>query len=380
MNAMKKRLTALLLLAAAVTLCGCGSFFDKEYVYETHFEPPANAAVPDADNAAVGSLDELKDILRAMVAEGSQSRVLRFDPAYEGDVNADLADACWQIRTQDALCAYCVENISYDVAKIMGRYEALLTVSYGKTAAERESIVQLPYAAEATEVLREAMETGQRSLVLLIERSSHTAEDMADLVLDIYRESPAITPREPVVEVDMTSGGDTQRLYVIELDYGLPEELRAARRDELAALDLFAGMDTAGLSESERAMLACCALIVRSRYTGDAQKNSIYDALIGRKADSRGFALAYVEYCRRLGLTCELVQGQYRQMDYCWNIVQIDGAYYHVDAAACRRDGLEAGFLLDDESAWGAYRWDYFAYPHCVGPLCAADLIRPSLP
>ena len=46
--------------------------------------------------------------------------------------------------------------------------------------------------------------------------------------------------------------------------------------------------------------------------------------------------------------------------------------------AACYRDGLEAGILLDDESAWGAYRWDYFSYPHCTGPLRCADLFRAS--
>ena len=376
---MRKRLTALLLLAAAaVTLCGCGSFFDKEYVVETRYEPPAKLSVAAPDDAAVASFDELQDVLRSMVTEGDQSRLLRFDPVYAGDVSADLANACWQVRTQDALCAYCVENISYELTRLLGRYEALLSVNYGKTEAERDSIVHLPYAAEAAEVLYDAMEAGQRSLVLLIERSSYTAEGMEDLVLDTYRRDPAISPLEPTVLVDMISGADTQRLYVLELDYGLPEAERVARRDEIAALDLLLGTDVSGLSEAERALLACSALIVRSRYTADPAKNSLYDALIGREADSRGFALAYVTYCRRLGLSCELVQGQYEQADYCWNIVQIDGAYYHVDTAACYRDGLEAGFLLDDESAWGAYRWDYFSYPHCTGPLRCADLLRAS--
>lgn len=359
-------------------LCGCGSFFDKEYVVETRYESPVALPDPVPDDAAVTASDELLDILRSMVTEGEQSRLLHFDPAYAGDVSADLANACWQIRTQDALCAYCVENISYELSKLLGRYEALLSVNYARTEAERASIVLLPYAGEAAEVLHDAIEAGQRSLVLLIERSSYSAEGMEDLVLDVYRQDPAITPYEPTVLVDMISGADMQRLYVLELDYGLPEEERAARRDEIAALDLLSGTDVSGMSEAERALFACRALIVRCRYTEDPEKDSLYDALIGREADSRGFALAYMAYCRRLGLSCELVQGQYEQADYCWNIVQIDGAFYHVDTAACFRGGLEAGFLLDDESAWGAYRWDYFSYPHCVGPLRCADLLQAS--
>lgn len=375
---MKRRLTALLLLAAAAfSLCGCSRVFDTEYVSETDYEPAVNAAPAEEDDATVASFDELREVLRDMVAEGDVSRILHFDPAYEGDVSADLASACWQIRTQDALCAYCVENISYELSKIVNRYEALLSVSYSKAAEDRESIVQLPYAADAGEVLREAMEEGRRSLVLLIGRSSYTAEGMGDFALEVYHESPTITPREPAVHVSMTSGADTQRLYVFELDYGLPETERAAQRDAMAALELFPGMDVSGLSEAERALLACCALIVRSRCSEDARKSSVYDALIGCEADCHGLALAYVEYCRRLGLACELVRGQRGGEDYSWNIVEIGGEHYHVDTAACARQGIAAGFLLDDESAWGAYRWDYFAYPHCTGPLHSADVVYP---
>ncbi len=372
---MKRRLTALLLLAAsALALCGCGSVFDTEYVVETSFEPVANVVPAEPDDATVLTLDDLKEVLRSMVAEGDVSRIIHFDPAYEGDVSADLANACWQIRTEDALCAYCVENISYEVFKIVSRYEALLSVIYSRTTEERESIVQLPYSTDAGELLRETIEAGQRSLVLLIERSSYTAEAMENFVRQIYLEAPAISPQEPEVHVSMTSGADTQRLYVIELTYGLPEAERAARCEAMAALDFFPGTDVSSLSEAERALLACCALIVRSRWTDDERKNSIYDALIDCEANDHGLALAYVEYCRRLGLVCEQVRGQRGGSDYSWNIVEIDGEYYHVDTAACSRQGIAAGFLLSDESAWGLYRWDYFAYPHCTGHLTYADI------
>lgn len=85
-------------------------------------------------------------------------------------------------------------------------------------------------------------------------------------------------------------------------------------------------------------------------------------------------AFAYSALCRRLSLSCLIVDGQFDRQDHSWNIVQIDGAYYHVDTAVCSRSGLEAGFLLNDETAWEPYRWDYFNYPHCTGTLTLAAL------
>ena len=370
---MKNRLKAIVLTAAAALgLCGCGRRLDTEYVVETSYAPVLSAADPVRVDTTVASLEDLKQVLLDMVAEGTVIRGLLFDPAYAGDVNADLASACWQVRTQDALCAYCVENIAYDVSKIVNRYEALISVAYSKTAADRERIVPLPYVADAGELLRQAMRDGQDTLVLLIEHSSHTAEDMVDFTREVYREQPGLAPREPAVTVEITSGAETQRLYEIHLDYGLDPAEFAARQGALDAFDLLQGVDPVPLTEAERALFALCALTVRCRGTDDPAAGSIYDALIGCEADSRGMALAYVELCRRLGLSCQLVEGQHNRAEHCWTIVQIDGEYYHVDPQVCDASGLASGFLLSDEVAWGAWRWDYFAYPHCAGELNAA--------
>ena len=373
---MKKRLTALCLTAAAALgLCGCGRVFDTEYVVETSYEPVLSAAAPAYGDANVGSFDELKRLLLDMVAEGTVVRSLRFAPAYEGDVHADLASACWQIRTQDALCAYCVENIAYDLSKIVNRYEAVVTVAYSKTAADRERIIVLPYTAEAAEPLREAVRTGQTLLVLLIERSSYSAEEMEEYIRELYRENPALAPQEPAVKVEMLSGAETQRLYEISFDYGLDPETLAARRAALMGRALFADVDTAALSQPERALLACSALLECCRATDDPAAGSVYDALVGGRANSRGMALGYIELCRQLKLSCRLVEGQRNRVDHCWTIVELDGDFYHVDPAVCSQQGLEAAFLLSDEDAWGAWRWDYFSYPNCVGPLRADALL-----
>ena len=80
-------------------------------------------------------------------------------------------------------------------------------------------------------------------------------------------------------------------------------------------------------------------------------------------------AFALVRLCALLGLECRMVYGQRSWEDYCWNIVQVDGEYYHIDPAVCAAGDLDNGFLLRDERMWEQCRWDVSAYPVCGGEL-----------
>ena len=374
---MKRFLLPALILLAALLLTGCGSIFEAEYVVESSFEPESAVSRADEGETTVHSIDELKETLLSLVESVEDTHRIFFDASYTGDVSDDLASACWQVRTEDALCAYCVENISYSLSRIGNTRVAYISVSYGVSEEDIDSVVRIPVASDAADLLRDTMDAGRSSLILLSEYSWFTPEDMAEFTQDVYRRSPHVAPDEPTVSVDMFSGADNQRLYVLLFDYGMDAQTFASRCAELDALDPFDGVDTADLSEGERALLACRTLTQRCRFDKSAD-NSIYAALIENRADSLGMALAYVELCRRLGLDCQVVEGQYNRADHWWTLVGIDGAYYHVDPSHCTMRGFEEGFLLTDETAWGPYRWDYFAYPHSVGSLHLSDLLIPS--
>ena len=250
-----------------------------------------------------------KAVLLAMVDEGDQAQRISFRPDYPGDISGDMASACWQIRTLDALCAYCVENISYDLHKLVGHDEADVSISYRKAKSEVDAIVRLPYATDA------------------------------------------------------------MRLYEIQFDYGLDREALRRQQEALSGYAPFAGQDVAALSESERAMLLCGTLRDTCQATDLPGHDSIYSALIEGKADSRGFALACVALCRQLGLGCEMITGEYLGEEHSWNLVEVNGYPYHLDPYIFALQGPETGFLLNDEAACGPYRWDYFSTPNCDGPV-----------
>lgn len=365
---MYSKTTALILSAAtALCLCGCSGLYNKEYLSVNEYEITEQESYVSSDKITVRNFNGLKQaILRFAYAGETEGRVV-FDSSYEGDLLEDMASACWQVRTQDALCAYCVENIAYELTKIVTTNEANVYINYSSFCESADNIIHLPFSYGIESRLEEALENRDRNLVVLVSSSSYSAEDIEMLLTKIYRENPTLVPREPQASVTMYSGTGSQRLYEISINYGLTSEELEQRMAALQAIDAFSNVDISSLNEYQRALMACQYLIDNCSLTDNDSDNTAYAALVNHQANSEGMAFAYVELCRQLDLDCYIVYGQLFWEDYCWNIVKVDGSYYHVDASECIRSGLEGSFLKNDEGFWGNYRWDVASYPKCTG-------------
>ncbi len=363
-----KRLVSLLLLAAlALPLCGCGSIFNEEYVVVGDYTPALPAADAE-DRITVSNLPALRRTLLELVYAGEGESSIVFDADYQGEISEDMASACWQVRTQDALCAYCVENISYDLTKIVNHMEARLSIRYSDAVCAPTEVLRRSYSSGMDELVREMITDGQTRVTVLIDRSTYNAEGMEELVQSVYRAEPALAPKAPTVSIMMLSGSGMQRIYEINLDYGMDEDERQRRLAELDALEPFAGLAVEELDEAHRA-LAAVDYLARNCVYDPQGANDLYSALIGGCADDEGMAFAFVRLCSLLGLECRMVYGQRSWEDYCWNIVTVDGSCYHVDPAVCAGGDYEGGFLLRDEVMWENCRWDVSACPPCSGEL-----------
>ncbi len=372
---MLKKLTAIVCLASlTVSLSGCGSVFDKEYVAVSDYKPPVSVE-RSGEKISVSNYDALKAAVLQLVSDGKSEGLISFDPNYKEDYTNELDSACWEIKTQDALCAYYVENISYELTKIVNKYEAVVHISYVDAGREAGEVIKLKYSTGIEEHIKQAFAEGKTKLPVLINRSSYTAEAMERLVSDVYMKSPGLAPTAPKVNVNMFSGNGIQRLYEINISYGMSDEDLKARQAQLNALNPFADMEEtlSNAAEGEKAVIACEYLLNKCRYAGEGQNNSIYSALISGVADSEGLSYAYAELCRQLELDCVVVFGQNNWQDYCWNIVEIDGDYYHIDVAKAITNGIEGAVLLRDENMWESHRWDLSSYPACKGSLIYSD-------
>ena len=372
---MLKRLSAVILSAALLlSLCGCGSLFEKEVVDIQDYEPPVQEKTTETEKVMVRNFTALKKAITDMVYSGVAGGSLAFDANYDGDAVKDIEEACWQLRTQNALCAYCVVNISYEISKIVTYYEASITIDYADSALPVPEIIQLPYAIGVEDILKEAMENNRTRVVLFINASTYSRDKMAQLVTDVYRSNPVCSVREPKTDVYLYSGSSMQRLYEINLDYGMTEDELIRCKSQLKNLDVRSNTGAFHMDQAHEALAAYTYLAENCELSGNHNDNSAYAALIQGSADSEGVALAFVEMCHQLGIECRIVYGQLYWQDHCWNIVQIDGEYYHVDVSAAMTGELGQGFLLRDEDMWNSYRWDISSYPVCGGVLTYYDL------
>ena len=118
-----------MLLLLALLLGGC-SAFAKEYVSVQDYTPNTQEQSTPDGKVLVRSPPGLRQAILNMAYAGQTEGSIVFDAAYEGDTTEDMASACWAVRTQDALCAYCVENIAYELNKIVTIHEASVYISY----------------------------------------------------------------------------------------------------------------------------------------------------------------------------------------------------------------------------------------------------------
>ena len=95
----------------------------------------------------------------------------------------------------------------------------------------------------------------------------------------------------------------------------------------------------------------------------------IYNAVAGilrSVGDSKAIASVFGAMCARLELGCITVTGTYQGQPRSWNILQIDGAYFHTDLL---RSLAEGRLRTMTDSQMTGYVWDYSAYPACPDPV-----------
>ena len=343
-------------LVLILTLSAC-SFFDKTYVVEADYPLAERKDPVSADTLTVTGFSELREGIRSAVSDGMDSRTVLFDSSYSGNPAEDLAAACWQVRTEDALCIYCVENIAYELTQIVSVTEARINITYSPKAIPVADVITMPYATDLNECIADVITSGRSRIAVLINRSTLTEESMAARFSDVYRRNPGLSPTEPSVTVTRFTGTGTQCLYEVAVDTGLTQEEFLEMRNEMDTLIYQPEEDL-----DERTLAENAFKFLEEACDINAP-GTVYAALIEKKAAPEGIALAYVELCRRSGLDCLIVYGQKDWQDHCWNMVRVDGTYYHVDLFA----GYDGGFMKSDSDFWGSYRWAVSEYPKCVG-------------
>lgn len=345
------------LILIPLSLCACAGIYDKEVVsIEDYVFPEQSQSAPE-DEVLVKTAYELKTAILSFVENGQTEGAIVFSEDYAGNLADDLADACWKVRSQNALCAYCVDNISYDLNQIVSYYKAAVRISY---SADATGLVKIPYSSGLDEVILKELEDGSTGFAVLINSSMLSVADFENTVTSLYEGNPTVAPSCPKLNTTLFSGVGYQKLYDVRLRYDAEqEELPQMIADMRLAVDFTP--EEHRLSDYEKAVLAGQRVLDQLEILPEGDSSTVYDALVMKSADSRGLALAYVAACKELGLDCMIVHGQCNKADYSWNMVKIGDRFYH----ASLQNGTGIGTFRSDEEMWQNYRWDTSRFPNC---------------
>ena len=96
--------------------------------------------------------------------------------------------------------------------------------------------------------------------------------------------------------------------------------------------------------------------------------SSIYNVLCLGSGNSEGIGMAYLLLCRQAGIPCQLVQGTLDGVPHSWNIIELNGQYWHIDLTL---GGADSARYNDSAMADLGYQWSRDDYPACPGDLTA---------
>lgn len=134
---------------------------------------------------------------------------------------------------------------------------------------------------------------------------------------------------------------DDNTILVVGYQYTpkeLAEKLEKEAEEQAVVDAAIASCVTDGMSDYEIAKALHDYLALNNEYDMRYYSGSMpyvsytaYGALVNRTSVCAGYALAYERLMDQVGIPCEYVTGMTTNGYHAWNIIQIDGEWYHVD-------------------------------------------------
>lgn len=233
------------------------------------------------------------------------------------------------------------------------------------------------------EILRRAILDGRTDRVDLSDVRPTEAEFLSAKESLVFE--PRLTHWDTTIYSSSTGSDGVKRVVAFTLYYRVDETVLATYQDDLdAAATWLANQVDPAASTYDKALFVYDWLINNVAYNHEVADSGNPDslartplgALVYASAVCVGYATAYQLVLEKLGIACDCVSGT--EMNHTWNVVNIDGTYYHADLTWDDKDDDQGPrhfyFLVSEQTIardhYGG--WDL----HFDAP---ADLDRPNV-
>lgn len=349
---MKRYLTAILALVLCICLCGCDFWLQDTYVSVQKFQVQHVGTEYEAVSAR--SYMEVRDALEEIVEDCLQSAVILVPTLDEKTADYYMDAAVKYIVRSNAIGAYAVDEISYEIGTNAGEMAIALNISYNYNRIEILRIVHTNMNA-AIGMIQESLREYDADITVYIDDFEEI--DLVQMVQDYVDENPQLCMEMPQVTTAVYPETGENRIVVLTFTYRNSREVLRSMQDNVQ--DTFKHMNITGETPMEKYSEIYSFLMGRHEYTLQTSITPSYSLLRYGMGDSKAFATVYAAMCKELNLGCKVVSGTKDGEAWYWNIIENGDAVYHLDLLRCSRDG---GFNFLEESQMSGYVWDYSAY------------------
>lgn len=361
-----KRRSLILTAALCLALCGC-AWSNGVYVSVT---PHTEKSEPEKHGmVSVASYDELRQELTGLVEGSAEKCALSADGQDVETLEGWVKQAIAYVTEQTPIGAYAVKDISYETSTSLGVAAVAMKISYRYAPRELQRMKRAENMGEAKNMIASVLEQCEAGLVLRVENYVET--DFVQLVESYAAMHPQIVMELPQVKANIYPDRGSDR--VVELQFTYQNSRDALKQMQAYAQQIFSsarfyvsGDEETGVKYSQLYSF----LMERYDYTVETSLTPAYSLLRYAVGDSRAFACVYSAMCRQSGLECLTVTGTKAGEPRYWNMIQVDGVYYHVDLLESVQSG---GLRMLADMEMQGYVWDYSAYPACQGGVEAAN-------
>ena len=300
----KRALLVLTALSLMLSASACASVFAASHSYVTEYSDEIES-IGDSSGTEIKNYSQLKNAISDMVNSGQTAGELSFS-GYTGSVRDDMAAACYEIKTQTPMGAYAVDELNYELNRIVSYYTAEISISYRRSIQEIEAVVMLNGVSSLRSYVTEAVNEQSGRLVLRIFSSIVNEEYIRNIVSDAYLNNPLMSAREPYAGVTGYPAEGMNRIYEIELDYGMDADEMTELRDRLNRR-INALCQNVTEHETWRCALELAQALsgsFRAADSGDGSADTVSGALLEGRASSMGAALTYKVLCDEMEIEC----------------------------------------------------------------------------
>ena len=341
-------------LVAALLLTGC-SWMDGSYVSVTPHQVGLGQT-GEGTVHAVRNYAELRGALIGMIDSGAERALFSLAEYPREEVPEDLQRAVAYAREIYPVGAYAVESIDYNFGTGLGASALSVDITYRRSRAKIESIRTVRWISGAKKEVEDALDQIADSLVLQI--AGYQETDFGAIILGYAQRNPDRVMEVPGVSVRIFPDRGETRVVELSFHYRTDRsELRSMREQVEPVFSSAALYVTGTAGEQTKFSQLHAFLMERMDYTIESTITPAYSLLCQGVGDSRAFAQIYAAMCSRIGLEARVVSGKRGGELRWWNLVRIDGRWYHLDLLADQQ------FVLLTDGQMGEYEWDREAYP-----------------